>query len=133
MADARDVFLAKAMDCLASAEAEVSPGRYDSAANRCYYACYQAAVAALIEVGVGPSRRDGQWSHQAVHAQFSGLLIKRRKKYPGDFRDVHSANLDLRSIGDYSGFRVTETEARRALRRTQEFVRVIQYTLGGSQ
>lgn len=133
MADARDVFLAKAMDSLASAETDIASGRFDSAANRCYYACYQAAVAALRDAGVSPSTKDGQWSHQAVHAQFSGLLVNRRKFYSGSLRDVLSANVELRIVGDYSINRVSETEARRALRRTQDFVQAIQSRIGGGR
>ena len=54
MADASDVFLAKAEANLASAESELANGRYDTVANRCYYACYQAAVAALDRAGIQP-------------------------------------------------------------------------------
>ena len=43
-------FLAKAQESLAGAESEFAAGRYNNCANRCYYACFQAAIHALIKV-----------------------------------------------------------------------------------
>jgi len=40
------VFLAKAEESLAGAESEFVNGRYNNCANRCYYASFQAAIAA---------------------------------------------------------------------------------------
>ena len=58
------IYLAKATQSLLSAESEFINGRYDSCANRCYYACFQAAIAALLQQG---SRPHGErWSHEAV-------------------------------------------------------------------
>src|SRR5687767_6597204 len=47
-------YLAKARESLVGAESEHAARRYNNAANRCYYACYQAAVAALTNAGVHP-------------------------------------------------------------------------------
>jgi uncharacterized protein (UPF0332 family) len=55
------IYLAKATESLLSAESEFVNGRYNSCANRCYYACFQAAIAALLSEGIHPA---GQWSHQ---------------------------------------------------------------------
>ena len=54
MSDDGDDFRAKAEESLATAETEYINGRYNSCANRCYYACFQAAVSALIHVGILP-------------------------------------------------------------------------------
>lgn len=70
-------YLSKATESLATAESEFTMGRYKSCANRCYYACFQAAVAALIREGMRPR---GYWGHDFVQGQFVGLLIKRRKR-----------------------------------------------------
>ncbi len=56
-----------------------SNGRYINCANRCYYACFQAAITALIRSGIQPG--GPQWSHTFVPAQFNGQLINRRKLY----------------------------------------------------
>lgn len=53
------VFLEKAVDNLAVAESLFDQRRYDTCANRCYYACFQAAIAALLRAGVRPSNPDG--------------------------------------------------------------------------
>jgi uncharacterized protein (UPF0332 family) len=42
------IYLAKASESLLTAESELVNGRYNSCANRCYYACFQAAIAALL-------------------------------------------------------------------------------------
>jgi len=48
------IYLAKAIESLLSAESEFVNGRYNSCANRCYYACFQAAIAALLGEGTAP-------------------------------------------------------------------------------
>jgi uncharacterized protein (UPF0332 family) len=50
------IYLAKATESLLTAESEFANGRYNSCANRCYYACFQAAIAALIREGSGATR-----------------------------------------------------------------------------
>jgi hypothetical protein len=48
----QSIFLAKAEESLAGAESELAAGRYYNCVNRCYYACFQAAVVALMHAGV---------------------------------------------------------------------------------
>lgn len=48
-------FLAKAAEYMASAASELANGRYNACANRCYYDCFQAAVAALTQAGIRPA------------------------------------------------------------------------------
>jgi uncharacterized protein (UPF0332 family) len=80
------VFLAKAQESLAGAESEFTNGRYNNCANRCYYACFQAAVAALSRAGIRPSGQGAEWGHAFVQARFAGELINRRKVYPSSLR-----------------------------------------------
>src|SRR5215213_4710959 len=77
------IYSAKATESLLAAESEYVNGRYNSCANRCYYACFQAAIMALLREGIRPR---GQWSHEFVHAQFVGVLINQRKRYDSDLR-----------------------------------------------
>lgn len=120
------IYLAKALECLAGAESEFANHRYNNVANRCYYAVFLAAIAALIESGASPASRGGTWSHQAVQAAFAGQLVQRQKKYPPELRDVLLRNQILRYTADYERHWVTNTQAGRSLRRTAAFIAAIQ-------
>ena len=115
-------YLAKATESLQTAESEFANGRYNSCANRCYYACFQAAIAALLREGIRPR---GQWSHEFVQAQLVGVLINQRKLYDRELRRVLSDNQILRDQADYRAELVSATQASRALRRSRLFVTAI--------
>ena len=51
-------FLNKAVESLIGAESEFSNRRYNNTANRAYYACFQAAIAALQRAGIRPPREE---------------------------------------------------------------------------
>jgi uncharacterized protein (UPF0332 family) len=123
-------FLNKAVESLIGAESEFSNQRYNNTANRAYYACFHAAIAALQRAGIRPPREE--WSHEFVPSQFDGVLINRRHLYPTELRGVLNRNAGLRLSADYDEDPVTQTEANRALRRSRTFVTVIQ-TEGGGQ
>lgn len=93
-----DSFLGKAQESLSSAESDFVGGRYNSCANRCYYACFQAAIAALLFDGIRPPNDRG---HDYVQGQFTGQLIYRRKRYPTDLRQTLLNNMKLRQTADY--------------------------------
>jgi uncharacterized protein (UPF0332 family) len=95
-----ELYLLKAEESLAGAESEFANGRYNNCANRCYYACFQAAVAALQMANITPEGRN--WGHAFVQARFSGQLINRRKLYPVRLRDVLLRTLTLRQTADYA-------------------------------
>ena len=122
-------FLNKAVESLIGAESEFSNKRYNNTANRAYYACFQAAIAALLRAGVRPPREE--WSHEFVPSQFDGVLINRRHLYPTELRGVLNRNAGLRLSADYDEDPVTQTEANRALRRSRTFVGAIQAEGGG--
>ena len=121
-----EIYLLKAEESLAGAESEFINGRYNNTANRCYYACFQAAIAALVQEGMQPSGR--QWGHEFVQARFVGELVNRRKFYPADLRQTLSNTLGLRQTADYAGDHVNQREAARALRWTRPFIEAV---LGG--
>lgn len=120
-----EVFIAKAEESLATAASEFANGRYNSCANRCYYACFQAAIAALLQEGIRPAGRTQQWGHEFVQAEFVRQLINRRKRIPSELRSVLHENLRLRQVADYTTDRVTQTQARRALGRGNAFVQAV--------
>lgn len=125
------LILEKALESIAGAESEAANGRYNNSANRGYYASFQAAIAALIRVGVRPPGGSTEWGHAFVAAQFD-TLINRRKIYPAEHRGVLVRNRDLRRRADYTDDVVTQTEANRALRRTRLLVDAVQARGGGT-
>ena len=128
--DDADAFLAKAGENLAAAESEFAAGRYNSCANRAYYACYQAAVAALLRDDVRPSGKNGQWGHDFVQAQFAGLLITRRKRYPASLRDVLRETMAIRHRADYQPDGVGRSRGMRSLQEARRFLSEIRHKEG---
>jgi uncharacterized protein (UPF0332 family) len=123
------IYLAKAAENLQTAESAFANGRYNSCANRCYYACFQAAIAALLREGIRPR---GQWSHEFVQAQLVGVLINQRKRYDPELRRALADNQMLRDQADYRPELVTATQASRALRRSRLFINAIRQRGGGA-
>ena len=124
------IYLTKAIESLLTAETESINGRYNSCANRCYYACFQAAIVALLSEGIRPA---GQWNHPFVQAQFVGVLINQRKRFDAQLRRALSDNQSLRDKADYRPELVTATQASRALRRSRLFVTAIRQRGGVAQ
>jgi uncharacterized protein (UPF0332 family) len=130
MPDDPPSLLRKALEALAGAESEFANARYNNCANRCYYSCYQAAVAVLLRSGIRPRGSNGQWSHEFVIAQIDGELINRRKRLPSALRGTLHRMMTVRVKADYEDDDVSHTEASRVLRRCRDFVEVVQ-TEGG--
>ena len=63
MSDLSDAFLVRARESLLGAESEFVNGRYNNVANRAYYACFQAAIAALVLADIRPLSGKADWSH----------------------------------------------------------------------
>lgn len=115
-------YLSKANESLATAEDCFESGRYNSCANRCYYAMFQAVVAALIRLGVAPP---GEWTHKYVGASVGEHLIKRRKLLPSKFGALYWKVEEFRHRGDYQPANVTQRHASLALRTAREFVNTL--------
>ena len=124
------VYLKKATESLLSAESEFANGRYNSCANRCYYAAFQAAITAMIRAGIRSS--SGRWPHTYVQSEFVGQLINRRHRYPSAWRNVLADLQVLRHRADYETDLITRTEANRGLPRSREVVETIRRG-GGTQ
>ena len=126
MIDRASSFLDKAHECVAGAASELANGRYNNSANRAYYACYQAAIHALLEADIQPPKASERWGHGFVQARFNGDLINRRKRYPPDIRDTLENNYRLRATADYHRLNhVTEVQAIRAIQRAEAFVAAV--------
>jgi len=120
-----DDYLTKAQESLWSAECECANRRFSNCANRAYYAAFQAAISALVREGIR-SRSGNQWSHGYVQAEFAGRLINRNRRYPVELRSTLTNLLILRGNADYRPGAVSEIEAKRGLRKSQEFFKAIQ-------
>lgn len=118
-------FLNKARESLQGAESELVNRRYNNAANRAYYACFHAAIAALLHAGV----RAESWEHKFVQGQFSGLLIWRRKLYRSDLAGLLPYVYGVRRDADYNALSVSAKEAQRAVEKATLFVRIVEATL----
>jgi len=125
-------FLEKAVESLAGAESEAANGRYNNSASRCYYACFQAAIATLMAVGTRPPGGGTTWDHGYVAAQFDHL-INRRMLYETEHRGGIVRVRDLRLRADYTESPVTRTEIHRALQRTRRLVAAVQTGAGGAR
>ena len=119
-------YLAKARESLEGSESELANGRYNNAANRSYYACFQAAIHGLAEAGIRPVGTAAEWKHAAVQSAFAGVLIGRRKLYPDELRDTLMQTMRLRHTADYQLDRVTDAQATRSLRVAARFVRAVE-------
>lgn len=123
------LFLAKAGESLEGAESELVNGRYNNAANRAYYACFQAAIAALLQEHIRPAGL--QWGHDFVQAAFIGQLINRRKIYSAAVRGSLERSYALRVAADYEAEQVGQTQALRSVRRSHEFLEAVEHQTGG--
>src|SRR5215813_7485469 len=110
-------YLAKAQENFASADSELQHGRTNSCARSAYYACFHAAIAALLHAGLTAPESARGWGHDWVHASFVGQLIQRCKLYPASLRRILPDLLALRHKGDYRATRVSQREGPADLRR----------------
>jgi uncharacterized protein (UPF0332 family) len=125
MGESRYIYLTKAQESLAGAQSEAEQERYNNSANRSYYACFQAAIAALQHAGITPPRGGNDWSHAFVQASFVGQLINRRKLYPTRLRQALMRNMAVRHAADYESDHVSQVQAERALQRSYEVMSAI--------
>jgi len=116
-------YLRKARESLASAQADVRAKRYNSAANRAYYAAFQAVVAALVWQSIRPT---GAWQHKFVTNQFSGKLVRRRKVIPSGLASTIDGLFRTRVKADYESEDVSQIDAQSALRHAIRFVEEVE-------
>jgi uncharacterized protein (UPF0332 family) len=118
-----DDYLAKALESLASAEADLAAGRYNSSMNRCYFACFQAAVSVLVKEGIVSGRV--RHPHHFVQASFTTRLIERRKLLPQRLAEVLQDLIVLRHQADYRVSGISRTKATQSVSRARDFVETI--------
>ncbi|HLZ71737.1 MAG TPA: HEPN domain-containing protein [Dehalococcoidia bacterium] len=122
ISDAED-YLAKALENLAAAQSDQTAGRYNTCASRAYYACFLAAIVALIRADL---RATSGWRHDFVASRFVGVLIGQRHLYDRELRGVLSDLIHNRHIADYASRSVSKSRAESAVRAAIRFVEAVQ-------
>ena len=125
VADGAAVFLQRAIESLDGATSELVNGRRHNCASRAYYACFQAAVAALIHFGLHVADPRPAPGHDATQALFARELVQRRKVFPAELRRTLPELIGIRHAADYWATGVSEREAARALARARGFVEAV--------
>ena len=123
------LYLAKAEQCLAGAALAVAEGQYNNAANRAYYAAFQAAIVALVAAGVEPPT-PRYWAHDFVLQQYCLRLASNQPEHAAGSGDVLKALLDERLKADYEVELIGRASAERALALAQQFVDAVRRRLG---
>lgn len=113
--------LERAQAALRAANLCLEQRLFDSAANRAYFATFQAAICALESQGI----KRKEWTHKGVHSDFVLLFVRRRKIVPASFVNALPSLMQLRHIGDYQQPGVSQRQAERAVRLAQEFVELL--------
>ncbi len=117
----KNEFLNKANENLIAATLLFENELYNALANRAYYAAFQAAVAALANIGIETVSH----SHKATQAHFAAELIKRRKIYPSHLKSYLRNLIDVRNDADYEQKSVSKKVALRQLKKAKEFVELV--------
>lgn len=82
---------------IAEVESHRQNGFYNTAVNRMYYACYYAATAMLVSMGIEVKSHDGVRQCLGKHIVMEGLLSP-------DLGRFYSRLFSKRSTGDYDDF-----------------------------
>lgn len=114
--------LAKAKENLAVAKWSYENDHYNASANRAYYAAFQAAIAALANVGIIKNHRV---SHGALQSLFVTELTRQRKIYPSRLKSYLPDLQRVRDDADYKLQSVSKKKASLQLKQAKEFVEQI--------
>lgn len=118
--------LAKANDCIESAELNLKEGFYDAAVNRSYYAIFDALTGLLLTKGVTVK------SHSGAIQQFALHFVK-EKIMDEKMQEILIFCFQKRQKGDYDLYSdITEIEALESLEKAKFFLEVASNWLTGS-
>jgi uncharacterized protein (UPF0332 family) len=123
--------MAKAETACASARALLGLGDVDGAANRAYYAMFDAARAALLTSGAPVEPTIGR-THSGLIGAFSNYLVKNGPIPKGVGRLLNRAH-EIRLVADYNGDSVEMGDALQVVQQAEDFVAAIRLFLSGYQ
>ena len=78
--------IGEGQESLAKAESELPHRRFNNDARDAYYACFQEAIATLLNEEISPRDPEDLWGHDLMQGNFVGQLIHWRKRYPATLR-----------------------------------------------
>jgi hypothetical protein len=109
-------YLAKAQESSAGPLTEPAHRRLNNCARAAYYACLQAAIAALLSEVICARNPADLWGHDLARARPIGELIHRRKRYPATLRRTSTDLLGIWQKADYRVASMRQREASQAAR-----------------
>jgi uncharacterized protein (UPF0332 family) len=116
--------MAKAAQAVASARVLLETNDADGAANRAYYAMFDAAQAALLSSGVPAADALGK-THRGVINAFSAYLVKEGPVSKELGRQLKRAE-EVRLVADDNGETVTLADAAELVNQAELFVKAMQ-------
>ena len=129
MSDSSD-YLEKARSSYVGSRACLERQAFDSCVSRCYYATFQGAIVALIQLtDFRPA--GGEWSHKATQAEFNRCLVMRRKIFSGQVGRTLLTLIEWRHRADYAPTNTGRQIARASVTLAEGFLSAIQDQLGG--
>ncbi|MDQ3558283.1 MAG: HEPN domain-containing protein [Pseudomonadota bacterium] len=120
-------YLEKADHAAISAKILMDSGQLEGAANRAYYAMFNAARAALISVG-----ESGAGTHGSIIGQFGMHLVKNGPMHPAFGRAINDAQL-LRIASDYGPDSPKADAVRSTVAKAEEFVAAVRAIIPPAQ
>lgn len=115
-----DTLMAKADTACSSARALLDLGDVDGAANRAYYAMFDAARAALLASGA-PVEPDIGRTHSGLIGAFGNFLVKNGPVSKEVGRLLNRAH-EIRLVADYNGDSVEPADAKEMVEQAETFV-----------
>lgn len=115
-----DALMAKAGTACSSARALLDLGDVDGAANRAYYAMFDAARAALLASGA-PVEPDIGRTHSGLIGAFGNFLVKNGPVSKEVGRLLNRAH-EIRLVADYNGDSVEPADAQEIVEQAETFV-----------
>jgi len=112
--------MAKADTACSSARALLDLGDVDGAANRAYYAMFDAARAALLASGM-PVEPDIGRTHSGLIGAFGNLLVKNGPVSKEMGKLLNRAH-EIRLMADYKGDSVESADAQEIVEQAETFV-----------
>ena len=113
-------FWTKARENLHAAQALYDLGLFNAAANRAYYAAFQAAMVAITAKGL-----QAHTDHAKVQAMFNGEVIRRSKHITVGHKRYLLEMQNIRNIADYETTPISKRKADKQLAMAKEFLTLI--------
>ena len=121
-------YLVKAEQFLAGAQLAVDHGQYNNAANRAYYAAFQAAIAVLAAAGVTPPT-PRYWGHDFVLREYCRRAVPHGAAFLPGSASALKALQDERLKADYETELLGRVSGERALTLAGQFLAAVRERL----